>query len=80
MPNRIIIKTIEITPDGLLIREMSIIDSVSGEQIRIPNFTPELCAFLKMIEIDTDEFFKIQELRKKNPALNTLIDTYKLYT
>jgi hypothetical protein len=81
MPNtRLIIKTIEVTPDGLLIREMSIIDSVSGEQIRVPNFTPELCEFLKMLEIDTEQFFKIQEMRKANPALNGLIDTFKLYT
>jgi hypothetical protein len=77
---RLVIKTAEITPDGILIRSMEIIDGITGERIKPTTLTPELLEFLKCVEIDIDAYFKLQELRKKNPAVTELIQTFKLFT
>jgi len=77
---RLVIKTAEITPDGILIRSMEVIDGETGENLRIANLTPELLDFLKMIEIDVTKYFQIQKAKEKNPELKNLIDTFKLYT
>jgi hypothetical protein len=77
---RLVIKTAEITPEGLLIRSMEVIDGATGENLRIANLTPELLEFLKMIEIDVTKYFKVMEMKRKNPNLTQLADTFKLYT
>ena len=77
---RLAIKTIELTPEGILIREMEVIDGNTGETLRIAELTPELTEFIKMTEIDVTKYFAIQDAKKKNPALKNLIDTFKLYT
>jgi hypothetical protein len=75
---RLVIKTAEITPEGLLIRSMEVIDGATGENLRIANLTPELLEFLKMIEIDVTKYFKVMEMKRKNPNLTQLADTFKL--
>ena len=81
MPDtRLVIKTAEITPEGILIRSMEIIDGESGENIKIAKLTPELLEYLKLIEISVDDYFKVQEMKKKNPAFTKLCETFKLYT
>lgn len=77
---RLIITDAEIVEAGLLIKSMSVIDTVSGETLKIAKLTPELLDFLKMIEIDCTNFLHIQEMKKKNPNLTKLIDTFKLFT
>ena len=77
---RLIIKTAELTPEGFLIRSMEVIDGSIGKTERIAKLTPELLEFLKMTEIDVSNFLRIQEMKKKNPELKNLIDTFKLYT
>jgi hypothetical protein len=77
---RIKIKNAEITPEGILIRSMEIIDGESGENLRIAKLTPELLDYLKMIEISVDDYFKCQEMKKQNPAFTKLCENFKLYT
>lgn len=76
---RLIIKTIEVTPDGILIRSMEVIDAISGETLRVSKLTPQLAEFLKCVEIDVDAYFEIQAMREKNPSFTKLVDTFKLY-
>lgn len=76
---RLIIKTAEITPEGILIRSMEIIDGESGENLRIATLTPELLDFLKLLEFSVDDYFKVQEMKKNNPSFTKLIDTFNLY-
>ena len=77
---RIVIKTAEITPDGILIRSMSIIDGNTGQELRIAKLTPELLDYLKVLEFDVDAYFAITAMQKKNPALKKLCQEFKLYT
>jgi hypothetical protein len=77
---RLIIKTAEITPEGLLIRTISIIDGNTGKEIRVAKITPELLNFLKMVEIGVDDYLAIQTLQKKNPNVKKLCENFKLYT
>jgi hypothetical protein len=77
---RLALTNIELTEDGIFIRSVEVIDSISGERLRPCKLTQELANFLKILEIDTDAFFQVQELQKKNPTITKLIDTFKLYT
>ena len=77
---RLSLKEIELTPDGILIRSVEIIDSISGETIRPAKLTEELCGLLKIVEIDIDTFFEIQQAKEKHPGFTKLIDTFKLFT
>jgi len=77
---RLIFKTVELTPDGILIRSIEILDAISGETIRPANLTPELCNLIKVVEIDIDAFFEIEQLKKKNKTVHKLIKTFKLYS
>ena len=77
---RLTITEAHITSTGLLIKSMAVIDTVSGKTLKIANITPELLDFLMMVEIDCTNFLHIQEMKKKNPALTKLIDSFKLYT
>lgn len=76
---RLIIKTAEVTTEGILIRTMEVIDGISGETLKIANLNPELCDFLKCVEIDIDAYFELQKLKEKNPNVIKLIDTFKLF-
>ena len=77
---RLVFKDVEVTNEGLLIRQVEIIDMVSGEHLRSAKLTQQLADFLKMIEIDTDIYFDTVKLCEKNPALKTLIRTFNLNT
>ena len=77
---RLKIKSATITPEGILIDQMEIIDRVSGTPIKIAKLTPELLEFLKSVEISLDDYLKFSELKKKNPELIKLINTFQLYT
>jgi len=77
---RLTLKEIELTPDGILIRSVEIIDSISGETIRPANLNQELCDLIKIIEIDIDAFFEVQKAKEKNENFTKLVDTFKLYT
>jgi len=77
---RLSIKTIEVTPDGLLIKSMEVIDAISGERLKIAELNEKLCEFLKCVEIDIDAYFKIEKLKEKNPNITELISTFRLFT
>ena len=81
MSARLKISEAEINPEGeLLITQVSVIDTLSGETLRVAKITPELVSFLKMVEIDVSDFFKIQDMKRKNPNFTKLIETYQLHT
>jgi hypothetical protein len=80
MSTRLVIKTAEITPDGILIRSMNVIDGVSGETIKVAKLTPQLLEFLQLIEIEVDNYFQIIRMKEENPHLKKLINTFKLNT
>ena len=67
-------------PEGILIKKMSVIDAISGETLRIVNLNKELAEFFTHIEINMDRYFEIQKLKEQNPAVKTLIHTFKLHT
>lgn len=77
---RLIIKTAELTPEGILIRSIEIIDRISGERIKPANLTPQLLDFMLHLEIDPDLYFKVEDLKKKNPDVTELINTFRLFT
>jgi len=77
---RLVFKDVEVTNEGLLIRQVEIIDMVSGEHLRPTKLTKELASFLEMLEIDTDLYFDTVKLREKNPAFAQLIRTFNLTT
>lgn len=76
---RLIIKTSELTDDGILIRSMEVIDGVSGETLKIAKLSTELLDYLKMIEIDVTDYLAATEMKKKNPAFRKLCENFKLY-
>jgi hypothetical protein len=76
---RLTITSIELTPDGILIRSMEVIDGVTGERLKIAKLNNELTEFLKVLEIDVTDFMKVQDMKKKNPSFAKLADTFKLY-
>jgi hypothetical protein len=65
---------------GLLIPEIYVIDTETGEKLRIAKITPELVDYLKMIEIDVSDYFTAQEMKKKNTAFTKLCKEFRLYT
>ncbi len=77
---RLIIKTAELTADGILIRSMEVIDGMSGERLRVAKLTPELLEFLKITEINVTKYLQIQEMKKKNPEVKNFCESFKLYT
>lgn len=77
---RLIIKNAEITPEGILIKSMEVIDGVSGETLKIAKLTPELLDFMKRWEVEVSDYFRFESMKKKNPALTKLINEFKLYT
>lgn len=77
---RIVFKTVELTPEGILIRKMGVIDGDTGDELRIVNLTPELLEFIKITEIQTDKYFEVQAMQKKNPEIKNLINTFNLTT
>jgi hypothetical protein len=79
MSARLIITYAELTPDGILIRSMSVIDSMSGDTLRISKLTPELLELLKHIEIDTSDYMQLQKMQDANPAVKKLVETFRAY-
>jgi hypothetical protein len=79
MSARLTIIDASLTPDGILIQKMGIIDSVSGETIRIAKLTPELLEMLRQIEIDLSDYFALTKMQAANPAVKKLVETFKCY-
>lgn len=79
MSTRLIFKEISIENDKIVVSKASIIDAESGEEIRIAKPTLELISLLSIVEIELDDYFHIQEMKKKNPNFTKLINTFKLY-
>jgi hypothetical protein len=77
---RLAFKTVELTPDGILIGSVEIIDMLSGESLRPAKLTKELAEMISCIEIDTDLYFDIQNLKAKNEIFQKLINTFNLVT
>ena len=77
---RLTIKDIELTPDGILIKSMNVIDGDTGETLRVAKLTLELVEFLRITEIDVTKYFQVLAMKKKNPEMKNLIDTFKLFT
>lgn len=78
MSTRLAITQTELTTDGLLIKQMEVIDGVSGEVIKIANLTPELAEFFEMLEIEVDDYFKIKAMKEKHPEFRKLVNEFKL--
>jgi len=80
MSLRLIFKNITATEKGFTCESVAVIDSESGETLRIAKITPELISFLEHIEIDVTNYFTFAKMCEKNPNLKKLTDTFKLYT
>ena len=80
MPTRLIISECEIQDIGLFISKFSVIDSETGDELRIVRITPELVEFLKHVEIDTDYYFEIEKMKQKQPNFRILIKEFNLIT
>jgi putative aminopeptidase FrvX len=76
----LIITKAEITTEGILIREMKVVDGVSGEEIKIAKLTQELCDYLKNIEIDPMGYFTVKAMKQKNTAFRKLVTDFNLGT
>ena len=63
----------------IVIKEMKVIDNISGELIKIAKINDKLLNFIKDIEITLDDFLAYQDMKKKNPNIKKLVDKYKLY-
>ena len=77
---RLALKTVELTSEGILIRSVEIVDMISGERLRPAKLTKELAEMISCIEIDTDLYFDIQNLKAKNKIFQKLINTFNLVT
>jgi hypothetical protein len=80
MSTRLIISDAQIVPEGILIKKMEIIDTVSGISLRIAKLTPQLLNFLMQLEIGTDDYFALQKMQESNPLIKKLCETFKTYT
>lgn len=77
---RLVLKEVELTDKGILITKVSLIESESGEELKIAKLNEQLLDFIKLCEFDMTEYMKIQKMKQENPAFKKLIDTFKLYT
>lgn len=77
---RLVIKTAELTEEGILIRSIEVIDGVSGERLKVSKLNQELTDYLKMIEIDVTDYLAVTTMKKKNPAFTKMCQNFKLYT
>ena len=80
MSYRLQITDISATDDGILIKKMQIIDSDTGDIIRIAKLTPQLAELLKQVEIDTTLIMLLDSMKEKNPSITKLVDTFRLFT
>lgn len=78
MKTKLIIKDIELTDKGLLIKKCAIIDYVSGKELKIARLTPELIRLFKSIEIDLDDYTKFITMLDINPNLRKLVKDFDL--
>lgn len=79
MSTRLAIQEIELTEDGnMLITKIAVIDGNTGEHIRIAKITKQLIDFMKIIEIEIDDYFAVQTMMKKNPAVKKLVKEFNL--
>ena len=77
---RLTFRNLTATTNGVLIGKIELIDTDSGEVLRVANTTPELLRFIESVEIDLDTWVEITKMQEKNPAFKKLIHTLKLYT
>lgn len=77
---RLVISEVELTEGSIVIKKMEIIDTISGEHIKIAKINYQLLEFLKMVEIELDDYSKFMDLKAKNPTITKLCETFKLYT
>lgn len=77
---RLVLKEVELTDKGILITKVSLIESESGEELKVAKLNEQLLEFIKLCEFDMTEYMKIQKMKQENPAFKKLIDTFKLYT
>lgn len=80
MSARIRIKEAKVTTYGINISSMEVIDSDTGEVLKIAKLNQKLLEFLMTCEMDVDHYFKLTCAKKKNPAFVNLINTFKLFT
>ena len=78
MKNKLIIKEIEHTERGLLIKKCSILDSNTSEELRIAKLTPDLMELFKHIEIELDDYVKFMNMAEINPKLKKLVSKFNL--
>lgn len=74
----LIITKVEVKEEGLLISEMKVIDKKTGTELKIAKLTPELCEYLKCIEIDPMGYFLVKDMQKKNPTFKKLVSDFDL--
>jgi len=78
MKTKLIIKEIEHTTGGLLIKQCAVLDGVSGKELKIAKLTPELVSLFKSIEIDLDDYVKFIQMSDINPAFKKLVNDFDL--
>lgn len=78
MKNKLIIKEIEHTDQGILIKKCSILDCKTGKELRIAKLTPELIELFKRIEIELDDYIKFMNMADINPNLKKLVSKFDL--
>ena len=77
---RLIISDASLTNEGILIKKMEVIDTISGDHLRIAKLNTDILEFIKMIEIELDDFLEAKEMKAKNPNFMKLCSNFKLYT
>lgn len=76
---RLIIKTAELKPEGILIKSMEVIDGVSGEHLKIAKLNQELIDFMKCFELDATDYMTVMHMKEKNPNFMKLCQNLRLY-
>lgn len=70
----------EMTADGILIREVEVIEARTGATLKVAKQTPELLQMFKSVEIDASNYIHFEQLKKKNPNLLLLANRFNLCT
>jgi len=76
---RLIITDSELKDGHIIIKEMQMLDNLTGKFIKAAKLIEELHDFLKLLEISLDDYYYVMEMQKKNPAFTKLCENFKLY-
>jgi len=72
------IEEAKIENNKLLIEKVVLFDKATNETIRIAKINKNLLELFKVMEIDINKAMHIKNMKKTNPKLQLLIDTFDL--